>query len=346
MRVAITGASGNSGTALLRALVHEPTVTSLVGVASRVPRNDGSSTVAYPHDRAQWVRCDIGSPDASETLREAFNHADVVVHLAWARTPHRDADRLDAVNVHGTSRVLEAAAAVGVQHVVVASSAGVYAPAPDAVPRDEEWARTGVPGALHSIQKVHVERLLDAFERTHPDITVTRVRPALVLQEDAASELAREFLGPLVPPKVLHRDHPPRLFWPAGLRVQAVHADDLAAAYRAIVAGRHPGAFNVAGREVLGPDDVAAAVDAPGVKIVSPAWARRLLVAGWRTHATHLSPDWLDLALALPVLDVRRATTTLRWEPRHPTADVLGQVSRGIGRGAGFPSPPLVPRKI
>jgi hypothetical protein len=59
-----------------------------------------------------------------------------------------------------------------------------------------------------------------------------------------------------------------------------------------------------------------------------------------------LSPDWLDLALALPVLDSGRALATLRWRAAHSTADVLGQVAAGVGRGDGFPSPPLVPRSF
>jgi nucleoside-diphosphate-sugar epimerase len=348
MRVVITGASGNTGTALLRALVGEPIVTSLVGVASRTPRTNGTSTVAFPHDRAEWVRCDLGdgSPGSLETLRRALNHADVVVHLAWAKHPSHDADRLDAVNVDGTARVLAAAAEVGVSHVVVASSAGVYAPSADTLPRDEDWARTGVPGSLHSSQKLKVERQLDGFERRHPDITVTRVRPTLVLQRDAASELARDYLGRIVPPRLLRREHPPVLVWPRGLRLQAIHADDLAAAYRAIVIGRFPGAFNVAAPDVLTGREVADAIGTEKLREVDPRWFQRGLALAWRAHATPLPPDWLDLATSLPVLDSARAGSVLRWRAAHSTADVVRTVAEGVGRGDGFPSPPLVPRSV
>ncbi len=51
MRVVVVGASGNVGTAVLRRLAEEPVVTSVVAVARRVPRADGSSTVRFPHDR-------------------------------------------------------------------------------------------------------------------------------------------------------------------------------------------------------------------------------------------------------------------------------------------------------
>jgi len=348
VRIAITGASGNVGTAVLRALVEEPVVTSIVGIASRVPRADGSSTVAFPHDRANWVRVDLADDSAAsqERLRAALNHADVVVHLAWARTPSHDADLLDAVNVDGTRRVLDAAVAGGVQHVVVASSAGVYAPAPDPLPRDEQWARTGIPGSLHSIQKLAVERELDRFERAHPGIVVTRVRTPLVLHPDAATELGHAYLGHLLPPRVLRRDHPPVLPWVRGMRLQAVHADDLAAAYRTIVRGRHPGAFNVAGPQVLDGAGVAEATGAASVREVSRGVARAALAVAWRAHATPLSPDWLDLVLGIPVLDADRAATALRWAPRYTTADTLRAVTTAAGRGRGFPSPPLVGRKV
>jgi len=348
VRIAITGASGNVGTAVLRALVEEPVVTSLVGIASRVPRTDGSSTVAFPHDRADWVRIDLGddSAESRDRLHAALNHADVVVHLAWATAPSHDADRLDAVNVDGTRRVLDAAAAGGAQHVVVASSAGVYAPAPDPLPRDEQWARTGIPGSLHSIQKLAVERELDRFERSHAGITVTRVRTPLVLHPDAATELGHDYLGRLLPPRLLRRDRPPVLPWVHGMRLQAVHADDLAAAYRAIVQGRHPGVFNVAAAQVLDGRAVAAATGASSLREVSPGVARGALAVAWRAHATPLSPDWLDLALGIPVLDAGHAATVLRWAPRHATADTLREVTAAVGRGRGFPSPPLVGRKF
>jgi nucleoside-diphosphate-sugar epimerase len=130
------------------------------------------------------------------------------------------------------------------------------------------------------------------------------------------------------------------------MRLQAVHADDLAAAYRTIVRGRHPGAFNVAGPQVLDGAGVAEATGAASVREVSRGVARAALAVAWRAHATPLSPDWLDLVLGIPVLDADRAATALRWAPRYTTADTLRAVTTAAGRGRGFPSPPLVGRKV
>ncbi|WP_235350922.1 hypothetical protein [Brevibacterium sp. UCMA 11752] len=38
MRVAVTGATGNVGTAILKVLAQTPEVTSVVGIARRMPR--------------------------------------------------------------------------------------------------------------------------------------------------------------------------------------------------------------------------------------------------------------------------------------------------------------------
>jgi nucleoside-diphosphate-sugar epimerase len=175
---------------------------------------------------------------------------------------------------------------------------------------------------------------------------VTRVRTPLVLHPDAATELGHAYLGHLLPPRLLRREQLPVLPWIRGMRLQAVHADDLAAAYRAIVQGRHPGAFNVAAPQVLDGAAVAAATGASSVREVSPALARGALAVAWRARATPLSPDWLDLVLGIPVLDAGRASTVLRWAPRYGTAQTLRDVTASAGRGRGFPSPPLVGRKV
>ena len=68
MRVVVVGASGNVGTALLRRLAGDETVTSVVAVARRVPRG----TPPPPYDVATWVACDVADPAAVDVLTAAF----------------------------------------------------------------------------------------------------------------------------------------------------------------------------------------------------------------------------------------------------------------------------------
>src|SRR5207249_2505092 len=81
---------------------------------------------------------------------------------------------------------------------------------------------------------------LDAQEQ-RLGLAVARIRPALVFQEEAGSEVGRYFIGPLFSPRairLLRRTRLPVLPLPSGLTVQAVHAEDVADAVARILARR------------------------------------------------------------------------------------------------------------
>ena len=78
MRVAVTGATGNVGSQLIPQLLDHPAVTSVVGLARRLPD--------APDPRAEWHALDVAEDD----LVQAFRGADVVVHLAWLLQPAHD----------------------------------------------------------------------------------------------------------------------------------------------------------------------------------------------------------------------------------------------------------------
>ena len=335
MRVVVVGASGNVGTAVLRRFVADETVTSVVAVARRVPEKPP----AAPYDVARWVACDVSDPTAVDRLSTAFAGADSVIHLAWAIQPSHARRRLHAVNVVGTQNVVAAARRAGVRHLVVASSVGAYSPAPDDVPRSEAWPTDGVPSSSYSADKVEVERFLDEVQ----DIAVARLRSALVFQRSAGQEIARYFLGPWVPKRAL-AGHLAALPWPAGLRLQTVHASDVADAYREAVVRHVQGPFNIAGPGVLRGPDVADVVARGELREVPPSVARPLLTAAWYGRAAPVGPGWLDMALAAPLLDTARATRELDFRPRWSATDTLRDMVEGIAAGAGTASPPMRPR--
>src|SRR4051795_7054440 len=187
MTVAVTGASGNVGTALLRRLAGAG-VAEVRGLARRRPPDEA------PYDRVRWYLADLSEPDSEEVLAEFLDGVDAVVHLAWALLPDRQPELLHRVNVEGTERVLAAAGAAGVQHLVHMSSLGAYAAGPQEPPIQEDWPITGIPTSTYSRQKVTCELALQEFAPVFPDIAVSITRPTLVLQPDAASEIGRYFL--------------------------------------------------------------------------------------------------------------------------------------------------------
>ncbi|WP_188754663.1 NAD-dependent epimerase/dehydratase family protein [Microbacterium album] len=345
MRIAIVGASGNSGTGLLQALRGEPEIDEIVGIARRSP-----DTGARPYDAARWELVDIAMPSVDsaaddrvvDRLADAIAGADTVVHLAWLIQPNRQRDLLRRANVDGTRRVIEACVRAGVSHLVCASSVGVYAGVSDDAPRAESWPTRGVPTAHYSVDKVAQEGLLDEAERR--GLSVARVRPALVFDAEAGAHIVRLFVGALVPPALLRPGAMPLIALPAGVRVQVVHGDDLADAYRRIILQRATGAFNIATDPVLREQDLADVIARGRRVALPPRVLRPVMHAAWRARALAADPGWLDMAMSVPVMSTERARHELGWAPRHDAHATLREMLQGMADGAGTASPPMRPR--
>ena len=336
-KIVIVGASGNVGTALLRRLAADAD-SDVTGVVRRIP------PMTSPYDSARWVSCDIGAAEARAALSETFAGADTVVQLGWQIQPSHDERRLWRTNVSGSAAVFDAAAQAGVGHIVYASSVGTYAPGPKDRAVDESWPATGVSSSSYGRHKAAVEAWLDAWEARHPDVTVSRLRPGLVFQRAAASEIARYFLGPFVPVSQLRRVQLPAVPLSRRLVFQAVHADDLAEAYRLVIRARLPGAINVAADPVLGPADLAAALRAKRILHVPLRLLRAVAGLTWHLRLQPTAPGWVDLAGSSPVMDITRARTELGWKPRMSSTEALAELIAGMVDRAGTASPPLTRR--
>jgi nucleoside-diphosphate-sugar epimerase len=332
MHVVVIGATGNVGTALLRALDTSPEIDSVLGVARRPPPEDRSPSF----DKVAWHAADI-----SRDRLDFIAGTDAVVHLAWLIQPAHDEHVMRATNVDGTARLVRAITDLGVPSLVYASSVGTYAPAPKTPPLAESWPASGIPSSTYSRHKAEVESLLDATERQHQGLRIVRMRTSLVFQRAAASEVHRLFLGPLLP---WHLPRPLR-FVPRTprLQFQATHARDIADAYvRALTQDVH-GAFNIAAEPVLRPEVIADAVQGRSVPI--PESVLRAVVRA--TFAMRIQPaevGWLDMATNTPIMDTTRARNVLGWSSTISSVDALIELLDGIGDGAGFPTPALEPR--
>src|ERR1700754_3067446 len=111
MRVVVTGATGNVGTSVGRALGQDARVDEIVGIARRRP--------AWEAPKTRWIQADV----ARDPLD--FAGADAVIHLAWLIQPSRDEKELRAVNVEGSRGVFGAALAAGGGALGPASAGGV-----------------------------------------------------------------------------------------------------------------------------------------------------------------------------------------------------------------------------
>jgi UDP-glucose 4-epimerase len=339
MRIVVVGASGNVGTAVLRRLGAEPTVEAVTGVARRVPPQSAGA----PYDRVEWLAIDVGESGSVGALVDAFAGAAAVIHLAWQIQPSHDRQRLRRTNVTGTSHVAEAAVRAVVPALVVASSVGAYAPGPKNRKVGEEWPVTGVPTSTYSRDKAEVEALLDRVEGDHPGLRVVRLRPALTFQRAAASEIARLFVGPLAPLTLLRYRRVPLLPGGPALRVQAIHADDVAEAYVRAALSDARGPFNIAADPVL--DAVSLGPVLRGRPVpVPPALLRAGASLTWHARLQPVEPGWIDLATSCPLLDSARAARELGWRPRVDALDAFVELVAGMADSAGSPTAPLRPR--
>lgn len=336
MRIVITGASGNIGSALLRRLSSAAEHT-LVGLARRLP------DVGPGGDGVTWVRVDLTQDADSETLREVFEGADVVVHLAWGFQPSHDLKYLEELGVGGTRRVLESVAATGVPHLVHMSSVGAYSAKQDDKPVDESWPTEGIPSSRYSMHKAAAERLLDAYEAAGNTTVISRIRPGIVGQRSAGSALLRYGLPALVPAKVL--DFVPIVPLDRRLVIPMVHADDVADAIERVIQRRAAGAFNLAADPPITTAHIAEALGARPVHVPAPV-VRAVMSAAWHARLQQVDTGWLDMGFASPLLDTSRASRELNWSPTVDATTVLREVLSGMRDTAADRTPVLRPRTV
>jgi UDP-glucose 4-epimerase len=331
MRVVVIGATGNAGSALVRRLAAEPRVDEIVGIARRLP--------AWSVEKTSWRVADI----SRDRLEPLLDGADAVVHLAWLIQPSRDEATTWATNVDGSRRVFAAVAAARVGALVYASSVGAYGPGPKDRRVDESHPVTGIQSSFYSRHKAIVEAEIMVLQDTHPELRVAWLRPGLIFQRDAASGIRRLFAGPLLPSPLLRRGLVPVFPRHPRLRVQGVHADDVADAYwRAILDDAAQGPYNVAADPVLDGAAFARLLGARTVPVPGAA-LRGAAALSWRARLQPTPPGWVDLGLGVPLMDSGRAQRELGWTPQHTAAEAFLELFDGMRERAGFPTPPLDP---
>jgi UDP-N-acetylglucosamine/UDP-N-acetyl-alpha-D-glucosaminouronate 4-epimerase len=162
----VTGGAGFIGSSI---------VTALVARGERVRVLDdlstGKESNLEPHrDRVELVKGDICDEQTCVAVMKGVQY---VLHQAALRSVPRSVDdplSTDAVNVHGSLIVLQAARVAGVKRVVYASSSSVYGDNP-ALPKVESM--TPMPRSPYAVSKLTAEYYCRVYAQTFGLSTVS-----------------------------------------------------------------------------------------------------------------------------------------------------------------------------
>jgi nucleoside-diphosphate-sugar epimerase len=325
LTVAVTGPTGEVGGSLIDALEASEAVGAVRGMARR----------PFDPAAAGWVKATYQRGDILDRghLAELFDGADVAVHLAFAIFGDREETR--RINLEGSRNVFEAAVEAGVGRLVYASSVAAYGFHPEnPQPLTEETPAIGSSSFYYSAQKAELEESLDEI-LAGSELGAYVFRPSIVAGP-RATMLIEQTVGavrlgdptPRLRRHVLDRIPLLRPILPdAGVPLQLVHHDDVAAALAAAVEGKgEPGAYNLAGDGEIVIGDIARALGWRTVRVPRPALGVGTAVAG---RLSFISPqlEWAT-ALTTPVLmDTSKAREGLGWAPRFDASETLLQTA-------------------
>jgi nucleoside-diphosphate-sugar epimerase len=181
--VVVTGAAGALGHLVCELAAADPGVVRVIAVDRR-PLSGLPATIVTR-------QLDLATDD----LKPLLEGVDELVHLAQADAVDTEVERPAGVAGDGllAQRLLEAASAVGVQHVVLLSSAIAYgAWANNPVPLTEEAPLRPNPGVAFAAEKSELERAAADWRDDHPGATVAVLRPTVTVRADGTdSWLAR-----------------------------------------------------------------------------------------------------------------------------------------------------------
>lgn len=272
--VVVTGAASALGRRVTELAAADPAVQWVIALDQR--------PLQQPVEGVRSHVVDLAVVD----LKPLFEGATSVVHLAQATGP-------ETLEGHALGdgalarRVLDAASAVGTEHVVLLSSAVVYgAWANNPVPITEDAPLRPNPGVIVASEKAELERTAAEWRDAHPAATVALLRPTVTVSADGNGWLARALARSGAVP--VTDEEPPAQF---------LDVDDLATAVDLARRARLDGPRNVAPDGWISGDTVRSlAGGAPRVRLPERV-ALRLADLGWRWRLAPTPPALLPFTV-------------------------------------------------
>jgi len=323
LTVAVTGPTGTFGFGLMPLLQADDRITQVVGVARRP-----FDPAAHGWTKMEYRRGDVRDPEA---LRDAFGHADVVVHLAFSVTGATSGKAIRSINVDGTLNAFGAAAAAGARRFVYSSSVAAYGFHRDnPVPMTEDWPVRPAARLFYAQEKAELENLLRAQAARTPRLALYLLRPSIVVGPHTVG--AKDLPGPLASlvRTVTQRGRfavPLPVLAPT-LPIQLVHEQDVGQALLQCVAAAGPaGAYNIAADGIVTPAIIARELGLLPVPVPAGATesaARAIAALPFLPPVT----QWVEAVSHPAIMDTTRAKLKLGWVPRFTALEALQDTLR------------------
>jgi UDP-glucose 4-epimerase len=270
---------------------------------------------------------DLAQPGADQRLLEVFREEDVgaVFHAAFFTSPRRNSGYAHELESIGTLSLFAAAAAAGVEHVILRSFTALYgASGQNPAFLTEDRPLQPDPSLAWARDKLEAEQHAASFARRYPDMKVTVLRFAPLLGPRVRTFYTEIFDRRVVP--VLMGYDP---------LLQLLHPDDAVAAAEAALDKAPRGAINVVPRT---PIPLLTAVHL-AEKIPAPVPHGLAYVLGdllWAAGLVGAPGAFAHYARFGFVADGERAQRDLGIAPRHSSRDaVLAYLSYRRPRTAG-----------
>lgn len=311
--VLVTGVSGLFAGRVARRLAQADTgVDRVVGIDTMLPSEDIGPV--------KYVRADIRTPVVGKVI--AVEDVDTVVHLdLHPSTAGRAVGK--ELNVIGTMQLLAACLrSSAVTKLVIGSSTAVYGSSPrdPALFAESTPARGGVRIGYPK-DMVEVEAYVRGFARRRPEVLITTLRLAQVLDANVRSPLGDYLRNPMLPAAM---GYDPRL--------QFLHLEDAFNVVTEAVLRDRPGTFNVAGKGVLLLSQAARRLGRPVIPLPPIGFAtgaRRLI----RMFGSDIPPDLHRLLTFGRAVDTSALRDIFGYETEHSTENVFEEFRNSIRPG-------------
>ena len=318
LTVAVTGPTGTFGFGLMPLLQADERIVKVVGIARR----------PFSANEHGWSKMTYRQGDVRDraALEEAFQGAEVVVHLAFMITGAASRETIRQINVEGTLNAFRAAAAAGARRFVFASSLAAYGFHRDnPVGMTEIWPARPAAHLFYAQEKAEIERLLEEEAASHVGLEVYLLRPPIVLGPDAVGGKAA-IPGPLAPlvrvlGGLVGRVPLPVITPP--VPIQFIHEDDVGQAFLLCIVGAGPaGVYNITGDGVLSGAQVLRELGLTPI----PAPGRLLRTAARGVAALPFAPplvEWAEVFTHPAIMDAGKAKQELGWRSRYSSLEAM-----------------------